>query len=255
MIGRKLAVFRSVEEMRVWRCTQTGSVGFVPTMGALHAGHGSLLQRSVAENDHTVLSIFVNPSQFNDPKDLEKYPRTEEMDLEMARLAGVNAAFIPTAEEMYPDHYLYEVGEKAVAKHLCGPFRPGHFTGVMTVVLKLLNIVNPTRAYFGEKDYQQLKLVEGMVRAFFLPVEIVPCPTVREADGLAMSSRNRRLTSEQREQASWIAKVLKRATDPVTAKNELERMGFKVEYVEDIWNRRFVALDVGGVRLIDNVEL
>ncbi len=255
MTDSQFPVFRTVAEMHAWRCQQTGSVGFVPTMGALHEGHRFLIERSVAENDHTVLSIFVNPTQFNDPADLEKYPRTEEADLEIAQLAGVSAAFIPTGETMYPDNYLYEVQEKAVSKFLCGPFRQGHFAGVLTVVLKLFHIITPTRAYFGEKDFQQLKLIEGMVRAFFLPVEIVPCPTVREFDGLAMSSRNRRLTFEQREQAAWIPKVLRASSDPRTARAELERMGYKVDYVEDIWNRRFAAVYAGDVRLIDNVEI
>ena len=172
---------------------QRQSVGFVPTMGALHAGHRSLLERARAENDAVVLSIFVNPAQFNDPGDLERYPRTLEEDLALAGTL-VDHVLVPDPRDMYPDGYQYRVSEHGLSATLEGAHRPGHFDGVLTVVLKLLNLVRPDRAYFGEKDRQQLELVQGMVRAFHLGVAIVPCPTVRDPDGLAQSSRNRRLS-------------------------------------------------------------
>ncbi|MEM7354527.1 MAG: pantoate--beta-alanine ligase, partial [Acidobacteriota bacterium] len=177
------------------------TVGFVPTLGALHAGHESLLRRSLAENDVTVLSIFLNPTQFDDPNDLGSYPGTFEADLEIAHGLGVDYVFCPTEQEMYPEGYRYRLSESELSTRLCGASRPGHFDGVLTVVLKLLLAVRPKRAYFGEKDYQQLELVRGMVRDFFLDVEIVPCPTIRHADGLAISSRNELLTPGQRQLA------------------------------------------------------
>ncbi len=253
--AKDFKVFRTVAEVREWRCGLQGSLGFVPTMGALHDGHKSLVTKARQGNDHTIVSVFVNPTQFNDPEDLKKYPRPEQRDLEMCRFWGATAAFVPTADEIYVDNFLYEITEKAASKSLCGPLRPGHFEGVLTVVLKLFNIVAPTRAYFGEKDFQQLKLIEGMVRAFHLNLEVVPCATVREADGLAMSSRNVRLSPEQRERAAWIPRVLKESNDPKSAAEELKRLGFEIDYVEDMWDRRLAAVFAGDVRLIDNVEI
>ena len=170
------------------------SVGFVPTMGALHAGHEALLARARAENEHVVLSVFVNPTQFNDSNDLARYPRTLEADIELAR-PHADAVFAPAPEEFYPDGYRYRVTENELSRRWEGAHRPGHFDGVLTVVLKLFNAVQPTRAYFGEKDWQQLQLVRGMAAALLLPVDVVACPTVRDADGLALSSRNRRLSA------------------------------------------------------------
>ena len=177
--------------LQAWRAVRTGTdyagrtVGFVPTMGALHAGHRALLARARAENERVGLSIFVNPTQFNDPSDLAKYPRTLEADLALA--AGlVDDVIVPPAAELYPDDFTYRVTEEKVSRELEGAHRPGHFDGVLTVVLKLLNTVQPTRAYFGEKDHQQLTLIRDMVQAFFMPVEIVAVPTVRDSDGLAL---------------------------------------------------------------------
>lgn len=246
-------VIKNISEFQKYRASLSGSVGFVPTMGALHAGHARLMQHSVSENNHTVLSIFVNPTQFNDPKDLEKYPRTFEADLEVARQNNVDAIFYPDFAEMYPDNYAYSVTEKSFSKILCGAARPGHFDGVLTVVMKLFNIVRPTKAYFGEKDFQQLQLIQDMVTAFFMPIEIRPIQTLREKSGLAMSSRNVRLSDEGRLKAATIYKAISESESTDQAKQNLTDHGFQVDYLEDVKNRRYVAAFLEGVRLIDNV--
>lgn len=229
-------------------------VGFVPTMGALHAGHCSLLERARAENDRVVMSIFVNPTQFDNPADLAAYPRTLEADLGIASGLADNV-IAPDPHELYPDGYSYRVTESALSTRMEGAHRPGHFDGVLTVVLKLLNIVRPHRAYFGEKDRQQLELVRGMVRALFLPVEIVPCPTVRDRDGVAMSSRNRRLSPGARERAAAFPRILAGSPSPSAAAEALNTEGFAVDYVEDHGGARLAAIRLEGVRLIDNVRL
>ena len=256
-------------------------VGFVPTMGALHEGHISLINRAKKENDIVVCSVFVNPIQFNNPADLEKYPRTPEKDIEKLEQAGCDAVFMPTAEEMYPnkveDHY--DFGE--IEHVMEGACRPGHFNGVAIVVRKLFEIVNPNRAYFGEKDFQQLAIIKKMVRDLNMNLEIVPCPIVRENDGLAMSSRNVRLNEAERAIAPKIFATLngsitkKDALSPsemkkYTLDKYAEIKEFDVEYVEitdeinlkslENWNecdhaRIFVALQLGPVRLIDNVRI
>jgi pantoate--beta-alanine ligase len=239
------------------RARGLGATGFVPTMGALHEGHLSLLRRAMAENARAWASIFVNPAQFDDPGDLARYPRTLEQDLAMLRSAGCELAFVPRAEEMYPDGYRYRVTENELSGILEGAARPGHFDGVLTVVLKLLLLVRPERAYFGEKDFQQLLLVEGLARAFFLDAEIVRCATLREPDGLAMSSRNRRLSPAERARAPALHRVLAQGVaerwpnEAVQA--ALEREGFGVDYVADHGGRRRGAGRLGGGRVIDNV--
>lgn len=231
------------------------SIGFVPTMGALHAGHLSLVQSSQRDNDCTVVSIFVNPTQFNQAADLEHYPRTTAADLALLQASDTDAVFMPDAASLYADAYTFRVSESAFSQRLCGAHRPGHFDGVLTVVMKLFNIIRPTRAYFGEKDYQQLQLVRGMVDAFFLPVTVVACPTVREADGLAMSSRNTRLDARQRAQAPALFRALQSASSAAQAREALQQLGFDVDYVEDLDGRRFGAVRLGDVRLIDNVAI
>ncbi|XGC80558.1 pantoate--beta-alanine ligase [Bdellovibrio bacteriovorus] len=248
-------VLKSPQEFKSWRKNIKGSVGFVPTMGALHAGHEELLKRARKENDIVVLSIFVNPTQFNDPNDLQKYPKTWEQDLAMAERNGVEAIFYPQYDEMYPDKYRYKVSENDYSNLLDGQHRPGHFDGVLSVVMKLFNVVAPTRAYFGEKDYQQMTLIKGMVESFFMDLEVVPVPTVREKDGLAMSSRNTRLTPQQRDLAPAIYKTLIESKSAGEAALKLENLGFVVDYVTDIGKRRFAAAKLGDVRLIDNVEI
>jgi len=249
-------VLKTVGAMRAFRDAFSGSpLGLVPTMGALHAGHLSLVQQCQAENAGTIVSIFVNPTQFNQAADLENYPRQYERDLQVLDEHGVAAVFMPEYDMLYPDGFTYRVHETDLSRHLCGAHRPGHFEGVLTVVMKLFNIVRPDNAYFGEKDYQQLLLVRGMAQAFFMPVNIVSCPVVREEDGLAMSSRNSRLDASQRRKAPALFKALKNADSAASARRELEQLGFAVDYVEDFRGRRLAAASLGATRLIDNVSL
>jgi pantoate--beta-alanine ligase len=231
------------------------TLGFVPTMGALHDGHLSLVEHSLAENDRTLVSIFVNPTQFNDPADLDAYPRPLERDLAVLEGAGVDFVLVPNAEEMFADGYRYRVFESELSTVLEGIHRPGHFAGVMTVVLKLLNIACAERAYFGEKDWQQLELVRGLVDAFFLPTDIVACPTVRDSNGLALSSRNAHLRPSDRQHAAKLHYVLTSAATTIDAVKQLADAGFTVDYVEDRNGRRLAAVRFAGVRLIDNVPL
>jgi pantoate--beta-alanine ligase len=189
------------------------TVGLVPTMGALHAGHRRLLEIARTETDVVVASIFVNPTQFNRQDDLRQYPRTLEQDLAVCRDAGVDLVFAPSAAEMYPRAQLAWVDVSSLTQHLCGPGRPGHFQGVATVVMKLFQIVQPDRAYFGEKDAQQLAVIERMVKDLNVPVTVVPVATVREPDGLALSSRNQHLSPSEREQAVVLSQALFSARD------------------------------------------
>ncbi len=247
----------NIAELKAFRKDLAGnqSLGFVPTMGALHAGHAELIKASVAANDMTVLSIYVNQTQFNNAQDLANYPNLLEQDLALAESLGATAVFTPDYDQMYPDGYRYQVDENDFSRQLCGAHRPGHFTGVLTVVMKLLNLVRPDRAYFGQKDCQQLKLIEGMVEAFFMDVEIVAVPTVRESDGLAMSSRNLNLTAEERALAPQLQQVISSELSDIDAISSLEHRGFDVDYLQTIEGRRFVAATLGAVRLIDNVEV
>jgi pantoate--beta-alanine ligase len=234
-------------------------------MGALHEGHATLVRRSAAENALTAVSIFVNPTQFDDPADLAAYPRTLESDVALLRSAGADAVFLPEPATLYPHGNHYRVVESELSRRLCGAHRPGHFDGVLTVVMKLLLLTAPHRAYFGEKDFQQLALIRGMVRDFFLETEIVACPTVREPSGLAMSSRNARLSAAGKVRAAALHRVLAGAADAAEAAREIEREGLRVEYVDDLElpgengaaaaRRRLAAAWLEGVRLIDNVAI
>lgn len=250
-----LQIFHSIKDFRTFRAGLDFKlrVGLVPTMGALHAGHGALLKKSVSENDITVLSIFINPTQFNNPEDLKKYPRTWEADLKLAKEAGVQVVISPEFNEIYSDNYRFKISETDFSTKLCGAYRPGHFDGVLTVVMKLLQIANANKAYFGEKDFQQLQLIQEMARTFFLRTEIIGCPTVREANGLAMSSRNTRLSPAAREVASVIHKVLTEIENFENAKALLAEKNIELEYLEEHYGRRFIAAYLEGVRLIDNV--
>lgn len=255
------------------------SIGFVPTMGALHKGHVSLVERSVAENDITVVSIFVNPTQFNDKNDLKNYPRMPEKDIAMLDAAGVDVVFMPTEDEIYPepDTRVFDFG--ILDKVMEGKFRPGHFNGVAQVVSKLFDIVEPHRAYFGQKDYQQLAIIRAMVRMLGYKIEIVGCPIVREPDGLAMSSRNLLLTPENRNSAPLIYKTLVEArnkTNELSVKEMIDWVvnginadpNLKVEYFELVdadsllpvqgWDHPnrivgCIAVWAGNIRLIDNM--
>lgn len=280
-----MKIIRSVAQLRdaVASLKAEGkSVGLVPTMGALHAGHISLVDRARAENGAVVVSVFVNPTQFNNPTDLQTYPRTEEADCEKLRAAGVDIAFIPTVEEMYPepDTRVFDLGQ--VAAVMEGPMRPGHFNGVAQVVSKLFSFVQPDRAYFGEKDFQQIAVIRRMVELEKFPIEIVDCPICREADGLALSSRNVRLTPENRKVAPNIHRVLAESVDkakteslPQVKQWVIDTLNsypqFEVEYYEIVdpltmqplsaWNESKNGAPVGcitcycgDVRLIDNIK-
>jgi pantoate--beta-alanine ligase len=254
-----MKVVSSLAEWRELRVGLNDDIGFVPTLGGLHAGHASLLQRSVSENSHSVLSIYLNPTQFNNPDDLTRYPSTLQQDLDWADELGVDVVLTPSFEALYPDDFRYQIHESEFSRELCGTDREGHFTGVMTVVMKLLNLVRPQRAYFGEKDYQQYVLVRDMCEAFFIDVDIVACDTVRESDGLAMSSRNALLDAAGRQRAALLNVVLGQACSDYMAARALERAGFSVDYVTTRGDRRFVAANVRcgahEVRLIDNVQV
>ncbi|MFW5657900.1 MAG: pantoate--beta-alanine ligase [Bacteroidota bacterium] len=257
-------------------------IGFVPTMGALHEGHLSLLEHSHQQNDITVVSIFVNPTQFNDPNDLKKYPRTLNKDLHLLEQKGCDAVFIPIIEEIYPEAENHEINFDIgyLDSIMEGKNRPGHFKGVVQVVYRLFDIVKPDKAYFGEKDFQQLAVIKKMTSTLELPVDIIACPIIRETDGLAMSSRNQLLTQTQRKSAGLINKILAKAKEK---RNELsvpalknwvvsninENPFLQTEYFEIVdeknfqpvenWNqtampRAFIAVKTGSVRLIDNMK-
>jgi pantoate--beta-alanine ligase len=249
-------IFRSIEQWQSYRESMKGGpLGFVPTMGALHEGHLSLVKASVKQNALTITSVFINPTQFNDKEDFEKYPDDTRSDLERLKDAGVDVVLLPDAAQIYADDYRFKVTESEFSRRLCGAHRPGHFDGVLTVVMRLLNLVRPDNAYFGEKDYQQLQLIRDMVSAFFIPVNIVSCATVRETDGLAMSSRNQLLDAHDRTKAAALYAALKHCATADEARKALAGQGFEVDYVEDIANRRLAAARLGSTRLIDNVEI
>lgn len=253
-----MKIIKSINEWQTLRAQTIfdhKKIGFIPTMGNLHAGHKSLLTRSVQENEITVLSIFVNPTQFDNKNDLEKYPKTLDEDKLLAEQCGVPYLFLPDEEQLYPDFYHYQIHETKLSHELCGRHRPGHFNGVLTVVLKLLNLVKPNVAYFGEKDFQQLQLIKKMIEALFLDIEIIACPTVRDENGLALSSRNSRLSSAQYQLALNFPKLLKSASGCKQIIRDLISMGFFVDYIEEHQGRRFGAVRIGEVRLIDNVRM
>ncbi len=259
-----------------------GSVGFVPTMGALHEGHASLVRRSVSENAATVVSVFVNPTQFNDPTDLANYPRTLEADCALLASLGADLVFAPTVEEVYPEPDTRSFSYPPTDSVMEGARRPGHFNGVCQIVSKLFYMVEPDRAYFGEKDYQQIAVIRAMVSDLGIPVELCPCPIVREASGLALSSRNQLLTPAERELAVNISRVLAASVDfsrsHTVAETQAEVVeslnaidGLEVEYFQIVDGKTLQDVDawesvphiVGcitvycgsrPVRLIDNVK-
>ena len=207
------------------------SIGLVPTMGALHAGHASLIRRSVSENDITVVSDFVNPTQFNDQNDLLRYPRTFEADCQLVEAIGADYIFYPSVEEMYPEADTRTFSYPPIDSVMEGPRRPGHFNGVCQIVSKLFYAVNPDRAYFGEKDFQQIAVIKAMVANLKIPVPICPCPIVREADGLALSSRNALLSADERNLAVNISKILFASKEFAHAHTVDETLAFVVDSI------------------------
>ncbi|MBN1988107.1 MAG: pantoate--beta-alanine ligase [Bacteroidales bacterium] len=275
-IARTVVELRSLLDKR--RAAEQ-TIGFVPTMGALHQGHVSLMEQAVRENSCAVVSIFVNPTQFNDPNDLKKYPRTPEKDLALVERAGVSVVFMPEVKEMYPtpDSRQFDFG--MLDKVMEGVHRPGHFNGVAQVVSRLFDMVMPNRAYFGQKDFQQLAIIRQMVKMLCYPIEIIGCTIVREADGLAMSSRNMLLEPGRRQSAPLIAKTLAEARNKATQLSVKQLIDWvvssinsdanlEVEYFEVVnaetlapiegWNDApekagCIAVWAGSVRLIDNI--
>jgi pantoate--beta-alanine ligase len=252
-------VTRTIAETRTaLEEAREGSIGLVPTMGGLHEGHLSLLRAAREESGTVVMSLFVNPAQFGDERDLAAYPRDEGRDLRLAEDAGVDVVFAPPAEEMYPQGFQTWVDVTELGAVLEGAYRPRHFRGVATVVLKLLSVVRPDRVYFGQKDAQQVEVVRRMIRDLALEVELRVVPTVRDVDGLALSSRNALLTPDQRERALTLPRALA-SKDPGEARRILaESNGLVVDYVEIADFDPPVlagAVRVGPVRLIDNVVL
>lgn len=276
-----MRIAATVQEMRALRRAMVGEVGFVATMGYLHEGHLSLVRAARERDDHVVASIFVNPTQFGPGEDFERYPRDTERDLALLREERVDAVFMPPTEEMYPEGDATFVEVAGVTEMLEGQYRPGHLRGVATVVAKLFHIVQPTRAYFGRKDAQQLVVLRRLVRDLHLDVEIVPRPTVREADGLATSSRNALLAPRERAAALVLSRALRRAGERfacgerdgdrlrATMRDEIgEEPLAQVDYVSVADSETLnelvevetnalasLAVRIGGVRLIDNVTL
>ncbi len=273
-----MTVVRDYKAFKEARELLDGSVGFVPTMGALHEGHISLIKRAVKENDNVIVSIFVNPTQFLEGEDLDKYPRKEEADIKLCELAGVDILFMPTIDSIYFEDEMKILAPAVAGYILEGAIRPGHFNGVLQVVMKLFNITRPNRAYFGKKDAQQLLLIEKMVNDYFLPIDIVECDIVRDSDGLALSSRNVYLSDDERKRALAISKSLKRAGKMIMSgersvskiKDDMIRLlkesVDELEYVEIVDKALntistvqeqntliLVAAKVGNTRLIDNL--
>lgn len=278
-----MELIQTIQELRAKLNVLRGegkTIGLVPTMGALHAGHASLVKRAVSENDVVVVSDFVNPTQFNDKNDLAKYPRTLDADCRLLEACGVTFVFAPSVEEIYPEPDTRSFSYAPLDTVMEGKYRPGHFNGVCQIVSKLFLIVEPTRAYFGEKDFQQLAIIREMVRQYPFNLQIVGCPIVREADGLALSSRNARLSAEQRKQALQISKTLFASVDyarthslaetkSFVEKNIDEADGLRLEYFEIVDGNTLqtvgawedsnyivgcITVFCGDVRLIDNIK-
>ena len=278
-----MEVFTSAQSLRLFlnqQRSQGKSTGLVPTMGALHQGHISLLDKANSENEISVCSIFVNPTQFNNPEDLAKYPRTLEADLALLTTANCSVVFAPTAEEMYPESPVMTFNFGTLETVMEGASRPGHFNGVGIVVSKLFNIIQPDKAYFGQKDLQQVSVIKRLVTDLSFPLDLVICPTVRETSGLAMSSRNQRLSEEEKVSASHIYRILSLAKEKILSGGSIELARkeavdqfsalpeFTLDYFEivdlntllsltslksDGTNAICVAVFLGPVRLIDNL--
>lgn len=243
------------KEIRQTHAHQT--IGLVATMGNLHLGHLSLCETSISQNDLTVVTIYVNPTQFNDPKDLQNYPRTLAQDIALLEtLEQVDYCLVLSDAEMYQDQFRYQMTETELSQILEGAFRPGHFTGMLSIVLKLLCGIRPTRAYFGEKDYQQFLLIRDMQAAFFLDCTIVSCPIIREASGLPYSSRNSRLTASERQLAEQFAAIFLQKQQSIEKIQEsILNLGMSIDYLTEYQGRRLVAVRLGQIRLLDNYAI
>ncbi len=270
-----MKIIKDSKEVQDW-CSRQTSTGFIPTMGCLHDGHLSLVHQARQENDKVVVSIYVNPTQFLPGEDFDNYPRIPEDDCNILREI-TDVIFLPSDSVIYPmDKNAHQISEKNLSLKLCGASRPGHFDGVLLVVMKLLQLVRPNRLYMGLKDFQQQLLISRMIRDFFLTTQLVPCPTVRESDGLALSSRNKYLNEDERTLAPILYETIRQFSElskqigiynaQINIKDQLQKFGFHVDYLEILdernlepasdlnsFSRIFVAAYLGKTRLIDNV--
>jgi len=249
-----------VTEIKEWQFLRkkinSQTIGFIPTMGNLHAGHLSLCERSQQENALTVVSIFINPTQFNQAQDFQSYPRTLEQDKQLLADKKIDYVLIPNAAAMYPENFEIQVDETLLSQKLEGECRPGHFKGMLSVVTKLLCLVQADAAYFGEKDFQQLLLIKKMVAALFIPTKIIACETIRTAEGLALSSRNSRLNQQQKEKAIQFANILaNKHYSLAEVKQKLTALNISIDYIAEEWQRRLGAVWIDDVRLIDNIPI
>ena len=252
-----MEIVRTVEALQEAKKRLEGSIGFVPTMGALHAGHLSLIRRAREENDHVIVSVFVNPTQFLEGEDLESYPKREEADVKICELAGVDILFMPTVDQMYEEDELRISAPARRGYVLEGEKRPGHFDGMLQIVMKLLNLSAATRAYFGKKDAQQLVLIMQMARSYFLPCAIIPCEIVRDEQGLALSSRNAYLSEEEKRRALSLSRSLKRATKKVmSGEREAETLMLEIRAVlEEVDRIEYIAIVDRDFKRLETVEI
>ncbi len=269
-------IFSNLKDLHEWRQKLEGNLGFVPTMGALHKGHTSLIRESLKQNDFTIVSIFVNPLQFSAQEDLSKYPQTLTADLEICRSEKVTAVFLPNISEIYPSKLITKIVPPAeLVNCLCGLSRAGHFEGVLTIVLKLFNLVSPHKAYFGEKDYQQLLLINKMVSDLNLNIQIIAMPIIRAESGLALSSRNQYLSSAEQLEASKLYTILQKAQSLIlegqpikitinSLKEQFTEINFEyfevrhpetLQTTETLPAHLFIAAKIGSARLIDNLKI
>jgi len=253
----EMVIVKTIEELEVAKKALLGTIGFVPTMGALHQGHLSLIQQARKENEHLIVSIFVNPTQFLEGEDLEAYPRKDEADIKICKLAGVDIVFMPTIDEMYEEDELC-IGAPAIRGYVLeGEKRPGHFDGMLQVVMKLLNLSGASNAYFGKKDAQQLALITQMVKNYFMNVHIIPCDIVRDERGLALSSRNVYLVGDEKERALCLSASLKRATKLVMS-GELDAQKLKKEMLEVLCEAdrvEYVAIVSRDFKALEKIEI
>ncbi len=251
-------VITSITEWQRIRATMFSmnkSLGLFMTMGNLHAGHIHLLQRSLADNDTTVMSLFVNPTQFNDKNDFKNYPCTLDNDIKLCEEIGVDYILYLEYEDYYPDDYQYQIQETQISKLFEGEIRLGHFVGAMTIIMKVILLTKAHRCYFSEKDYQQLLLVQGLVKAFFLDIDVVACPIIRDAYGVPHSSRNNLLSESAYALAKQFINIFHTYKDNKVIQDKLGKIKIKVEYVADFKGRKIIAVQIGKIRLIDNIEI
>ena len=252
-----MKIFKQIKLWKDYRLTLTpnNSLGVVMTMGSLHQGHLSLIKQSQKDNDYTLVTIFVNQAQFSNKNDFITYPNNLPKDIVFLKNYGVDFLLAPYQSEIYQDNYSYQINEKKFSQILCGRSRPGHFNAVLTIVMKFLQLAQAHRAYFGEKDYQQAQLIQGMAKAFFISTKIISCPIIRDKNGLAYSSRNVKLTDLELKKANKFSKIISKRQTLEEVKESLINENINIDYLEDHYSRRFAAVTINNIRLIDNVVL